>query len=229
MDESHREFVVDNDTRETYESWEACLAEGVRSRQVTEEVPSRIQDLHEKSLTAGRDVLEEADPDEKRKWLTKEGEDWSGAFGHDPKAYMDSTGKRKAQPGAEAPVHDPYNPSSDDDVSDTDQDSDDEDVNGKSTAATSSFITTDADHPNAAKQSTGANEGNDEKNPDGQKGVNAANKHTEKRKHRGLMQWKPVRNIQFAKNEAKFAIRRATKKMTSLEGRQPDVETETGT
>lgn len=39
------------------------------------------------------------------------------------------------------------------------------------------------------------------------------------------MQWKPMRNLQFAKDEAKFAIRR-TIKMGSLQGRQPDVETE---
>jgi hypothetical protein len=41
------------------------------------------------------------------------------------------------------------------------------------------------------------------------------------------MQWKPMRNLQFVKDEAKFAVRRAVKK-TSLSGRQPDVETETG-
>lgn len=39
------------------------------------------------------------------------------------------------------------------------------------------------------------------------------------------MQWKPMRNLAFAKNEAKFAVRRTMKK-GSLQGRQPDVETE---
>lgn len=45
------------------------------------------------------------------------------------------------------------------------------------------------------------------------------------RKQRGLMQWKPMRNMQFAKDEAKFAVRRTMKK-ASLQGRQPGVETE---
>ncbi|KAL2160081.1 hypothetical protein VTH06DRAFT_1736 [Thermothelomyces fergusii] len=45
------------------------------------------------------------------------------------------------------------------------------------------------------------------------------------RKHRGLMQWKPMRNIQFAKDEAVFATRRLMK-VGSLTGRKPDVETE---
>lgn len=39
------------------------------------------------------------------------------------------------------------------------------------------------------------------------------------------MQWRPMRNVQFAKNEAKFALRKV-KKLGSLDGRQPDVETE---
>jgi len=47
------------------------------------------------------------------------------------------------------------------------------------------------------------------------------------RKQRGLMQWKPIRNLAFAKDEAKFLARR-TFKMGSLSGREPDVETETG-
>ncbi|RAL58766.1 hypothetical protein DID88_009180 [Monilinia fructigena] len=47
------------------------------------------------------------------------------------------------------------------------------------------------------------------------------------RKQRGLMQWKPMRNLVFAKDEMKFTARRIKNK-TSLSGRQPDVETETG-
>ena len=46
------------------------------------------------------------------------------------------------------------------------------------------------------------------------------------RKHRGLMQWRPMRNVQFAKDEAKFAMRKI-KNMGALDGRKPDVETET--
>jgi hypothetical protein len=45
------------------------------------------------------------------------------------------------------------------------------------------------------------------------------------RRHRGLMQWKPVRNVAFAKDEAKFGLKKIKNKM-SLKGREPDVETE---
>ncbi len=41
----------------------------------------------------------------------------------------------------------------------------------------------------------------------------------------GLTDRKPMRNIQFAKDEAKFAVRRVMK-VGKLDGRSPDVETE---
>lgn len=40
------------------------------------------------------------------------------------------------------------------------------------------------------------------------------------------MQRKPMRNLAFAKDEAKFAVRK-TQRKGSLAGRKPDVETET--
>lgn len=56
-----------------------------------------------------------------------------------------------------------------------------------------------------------------------------ANRRSERRKQRGVMQWKPARNAAFAKNEAAFALRRVKKKfMGDLSGREPDIETETG-
>ena len=232
MDESHRDFVVDNDTRETFEMWEACRAEGVRDRQVDEEVPSKIQELHEESLKAGRSVLEDAEPGEKEKWLSKDGEDWSGAFGHDPKAYVDSKGRRRAEPGKDKPIHDPINPSSDDD-SDDDGDSDsDSDSAGGAQKPNGAALQAHAPSPRSSggpADGSSAPGDHDGQSADGKKGVNAINKRSEKRKHRGLMQWKPVRNVQFTKDEAKFGIRRLAKKMTGLEGREPDVETETGT
>jgi hypothetical protein len=45
-----------------------------------------------------------------------------------------------------------------------------------------------------------------------------------------MMQWKPVRNMAFAKDEAVFGVKRITKRFTgSLGGREPDVETEVNT
>lgn len=188
MDEDHGRFIVDNDSRETYETWEACLAEGVRERKVNKELPPQTQELHDKSLTEARDVLKDADEEERQKWLSKSGEDWSGAFTHDPKAYMDSQGRKMAEPGKDKPVHDPYNPSSDDegidghDDSDSTSDSEDLGIADASNAANGSAV---KDHA----QTDGM--GGESKKEEHKREV--ANKKTEKRKNRGLMQWKPVR------------------------------------
>ena len=247
MDESHEQFVVDNDSRETYQTWEACLAEGVREKKVTKELPPTVEELHNKSLTEGRDVLKNADPEERQKWLAKDGQDWSGAFTHDPKAYMDSSGRKRREPGAEPPIHDPHAPSSDDDNVSDGNDSTDSDV--------PDLGLQHGENAPAGKDMGGARE-RQQVNGDAQseKGREVANKKTEKRKNRGLMQWKPVRvssafpclwagdswrddgghpanlgtqNMAFAKDEAKFKIKQIQHKMTGgLGGREPGVETE---
>jgi hypothetical protein len=214
-DESHRQFIVNDDTRETYETWEACLAEGVRTRQVEPEVPSRVATLHEQSLTEGRDILDKADPEEKKKWLARDGQDWSGAFGENPKAYVDSNGKMRAEPGKDAPVHDPIDPSDNDDhLDDDDSDSDSDDL-GVKDASNTDHGALSAGRPSADGSGVNGKEARE------------LNKRSEKRKHRGLLQWKPMRNADFAKDQTKFSLRRVKNKLTGgLTGREPDVETE---
>lgn len=226
-DEAHEKFVTDNDSRETYETWEACLAEGVRERQVEPEVPERIQTLHEESLTEGRDVLKSAPDDEKKKWLSKDGTDWSGAFGEDPAAYTDGKGRKVAEPGAQRPPHDPHNPSDDEDnEQDYDSDSSDADLGQVDAGNKESMDSqrTDTTATDGSRQSTDSKFSKaDSRDP------NAVNKRTEKRKQRGLMQWKPARNAAFAADEAKFAARRMKNKFTGgLGGREPGIESETG-
>ncbi|TKX19683.1 C2 domain-containing protein 4 [Elsinoe australis] len=244
MDESHEAFVSDNDSRETFETWEACLAEGVRQRLVEKEMPDRVQSLHDSSLTEGRDILKQSDPEEKHKWLSKSGTDWSGAFGEDPKAYVDSEGRKRREPGVDPPLHDPNNPSSDDDSNHYDSDATDDTENdlgvmdarnaqkptsnggiGSHAGARQSFetgttaTTTDTDS-RSAKSFESISRTDSERQA----------KRTESRKQRGLMQWKPARNMKFAKDEGVIGIRKLKSKITGgLEGRKPGVETETGT
>lgn len=250
MDESHEAFIQDNDSRETYETWEACVAEGVRTRKVDKEVSDLVQQLHEESLTEGRDVLKDASEDEKNRWLARDGTDWSGAFGHDPKAYVDWRGKKRREPGVDEPWRkDPYHPEdfeegdhAGDDDSDEDDDSDadlgiqDADTHGH------------AGQMNGTKESNGSMEdgGNlargksmdtnrttstwasqlSKSSTVSSKEVNKQNKRTEERKQRGLMQWKPARNAKFAKNEAKIGLKKIKHRITGgLDGRQPGVET----
>jgi hypothetical protein len=226
IDESHEAFVVDNDSRETFETWEACLAEGVRDRQVTLEIPERLNDLHDESLTEGRDILKQADPEERQKWVSKSGEDWSGAFGEDPKAYTDGRGRKIAEPGRDKPPHDPYNPSSDEDNNDDldDSDTDESDPLGIQDASTKASSSMNGDpRTSVDTRNTNGTLGSEMS----QKARDRANKKSEQRKQRGLMQWKPARNVKFAKDEAGFALKKVKSKLTGgLEGRQPGVETE---
>jgi hypothetical protein len=251
-DEAHREFVVDNDTRETFETWEACLAEGVRERVVEGEVPENIQEMHDKSLTEGRDVLKATAPQERRKWLDKSGGDWSGAFGDDPKAYTNKNLEKIAEPGRDNPPHDPILPSDDDD---------DDDDDGPISSSESDLGITDASNMGEGGFQKGANGraslGSDPNsgrprdsmdttmtNDTGYTTMTAnstspisrrdtkwekkSDKRTETRKHRGLSQWMPARNAKFARDEGRFGMNKLKKKLGGgpLSGREPGVETE---
>ena len=88
--------------------------------------------------------------------------------------------------------------------------------------------------PQSAGKSVGTMESGWTAGTDGtarsRKDVNRQNKKTEERKQRGLMQWKPARNLKFAKDEGILGLRKLKGKITGgLDGRQPGVETETGT
>ncbi|KAI9892070.1 MAG: hypothetical protein M1814_001776 [Vezdaea aestivalis] len=229
MDESHEKFVTDDDSRETQETWDACRAEGVREKQVTKEIPKATQNMHDNSLTEGRDVLKQADPEEKNRWLTKTGTDWSGAFGEDPASYVDRNAARK---GGEA------NGSTEKDSElggtnniNVDGDDDDDDDDESSDSDSDLGIADGEQGPSAngtLDDGASTTSKNKKTNPLGQFRDYKDNQKALHRKQRGLMEWKPMRNARFAKNEAKFAVRRLKNKV-ALTGREPDVETETGT
>ncbi|KAM0284556.1 hypothetical protein ACHAQH_001922 [Verticillium albo-atrum] len=238
-DRDHIKFVSDNNSRETIETWEACYAEGVRQEEVHSEVPPAIQKLHDESLTHGRDVLAQADEKEKEKWLAKDGTDWSGAFGTDPTDMID---------GSQVDLN---NDNNHDDVTDSDEDSDPD--LGISDAETMSKRASNDDRGGASgssghrRSSAATRPSGDQTRSSGETGRTTDSQLHERasksnrpmdaykeykdhsrdlhRKHRGLMQWRPVRNMQFAKNEAMFAMRKV-KKLGALDGRKPDVETE---
>lgn len=231
-DESHERFVVDNDSRETFETWEACMAQGVRSRTVVSEVPDEVREKHEKSLVDSRDVLKQADPSERRRWVDRVGHDWSGAFGHDPRAYTDSVGRKVAEPGRDQPPHDPVTPpplkgQSSPGVNMHDEDrapeggSGDEDLSSDSGESESEQL---SQGPSTISGSGAASSSQASTSQ-----MKKTAKRTEHRQQRGLMQWRPARNAAFAKNEAKFGLRKLKKKIGvgGLTGREPDVETET--
>jgi hypothetical protein len=226
-DRDHLRFVSDNNSRETIETWEACFAEGVRQEEVSNELPPTIQKLHDESLTQARDVLATASPEEKKNWLAKDGTDWSGAFGQDPAELM--IGEQRS-----------------DDAEEYESDSDSEHVDApaqginhqESDLGIKDATTSGAAHEDDIKRTRTASTGGpgssdsgvsvqsrSSKNPIAQYKDYKSRSRDLHRQHRGLMQWRPMRNVQFVKDEAKFAVRRLTK-VGSLSGRQPDVESE---
>ncbi|KAB8074115.1 hypothetical protein BDV29DRAFT_174226 [Aspergillus leporis] len=223
IDESHEQYVVDNHSRETYETWEACIAEGVRNRSVFLEVPEEVEQMHEKSLVEGRDVLKHAEPKERRQWIDKQGQDWSGAFGNDPSAFMDRNGRKVAEPGRDDPLYDPDGHSVEavhpEDESSSESESEVEQRPfSRDTQPSSSYGT----QPSTTEDSL-ASSSKDSKLS------KKANRRSEQRQQRGLMQWRPARNVLFARDETKFALRKVKKRFTGdLTGREPDIETETG-
>lgn len=220
MDESHKRFAVGNDARETFETWEACFSEGIRSDNVEVEVPPEVKDLHEKSIGSSQDVQKDLGPDQDKRWINADETDWTLAFGENLHALTDEEERRRkavrksddatkesatVKRGFE---QEEENSSYYDDDNNSDSESQ-ERSNG-------SMVTTNADYTFIAGSGSG-------------KG-NQSNKRSERRKHRGVMQWRPVRSAQFVKDETKIALSKIKKKigMGDLAGREPDVETETG-
>ncbi|KAI1341950.1 C2 domain-containing protein [Xylariaceae sp. FL0016] len=238
-DRDHLRFVSDNDSRETIETWEACFSEGVRQEEVKKEVPPTVQKLHDESLTHGRDVLATASDEDKRRWLSKDGTDWSGAFGKDPAEFVNGEGGSDDEEDIYEPDSDSEEPNSPVSVrqgikhESTDlgiQDGTNApetdgrasvDTHGTNGAALATARTNDT----AGTTSGGSAKSSSSKNPVKMYKDYQNRSRDLHRQHRGLMQWRPMRNAQFAKDEAKYAVRRVTK-MGSLSGRQPDVETE---
>ncbi|GAB7362495.1 hypothetical protein MBLNU230_g2816t1 [Neophaeotheca triangularis] len=248
MDRSHEHFVADNNTRETFETWESCVAEGVRTNKVEKELPERVQDLHDQSLTQGRDVLKGASEEDKQKWLSKSGTDWSGAFGDDPAKFMDSRGKKRREPGRDEPLAHDEDPANEDtgnetanEVSDSSADLGVTDANNADGYGPNSPQSGNKSMESTRTMESGWTRGtdttshtNDTINTEDDAGLTQKEKDkrqrkAEERKHRGMMQWKPARNIKWAKDEGKIGLRSIKKKFTgSMEGRRPGVETETG-
>ena len=225
-DEDHSRFISDNDSRETQETWEVCRAEGARTRVVINEVPQAVRELHERSLTKSQDVIsqteeigKENEEIGKEKWLSKDGTDWSGAFGQDPSQYAPISTHADTNSGSTTHSHQ-RSTSGETETTYSDSESGSSDLglvdatnsgsNGSNDAASGSLKKSPSHSHNPIKQYQAYKE----------------NSKTLHREQRGLMQWKPMRNLQFAKDEAKFAVRKIRNK-GMLTGRKPDVETET--
>ncbi|RMZ90409.1 hypothetical protein DV736_g2366, partial [Chaetothyriales sp. CBS 134916] len=243
-DEAHRSFVVDNDSRETFETWEACFSEGVRKRVVEAEVPEHTQEMHNKSLVDGRDVLMQAPEEERKKWISNTGEDWSGAFGDHARAYTNKDHQKIAEPERDGAPHDPVlPPDHDDNLDDVGSASDDDlgitDATNVGPGGFGKKAVVNDRPSNAGEKTNGyaprestdsvdsTSTADSTAKPRDPKWEKMAGKRTETRTHRGRAQWTPARNLQFVKDEGVFGINKLKRRFIGdMSGREPGVETE---
>ena len=211
LDEDHAKFLSDNDQRETLESYEACVADGLRDGIVRRQVGPAVQKLAEDAYGETPDVdsdsdIENADrpmdytdgvgdgiPGEEgtgnrkmsgkrlKKNADEQNDEWAKAFGEDPAALLRRRDGRKSG-GNQARA----------DTDDEDDSSDDED---------------EEQHQSLGEKISGYKK-------------NEKDLH---RKHRGVMQWKPVRTMKAMKDQMKVGVVKA-KTRFSMTGREPDVE-----
>lgn len=212
LDEDHNKFLSDNDHRETLETYEACVTEGLRTGIVKREVGPAVEKLATDAYGEKPDVDSDSDVDDpkpvgeskepRRKQRAGPGvrteadlgdsessrdpnnqdEDWSNAFGEDPSALLRRREGR--HPGGNQ-----ARPDADGEGEDSTSESDEEENSG--------IVGKIKDYKNNQKDLH--------------------------RKHRGAMQWKPVRTMKAIKDQMKVGVVK-TKTRFSMTGREPDVE-----
>jgi len=238
MDHDHDRFATDNDSRETFETWAACRGEGIRGDTVYTEMNPVVDELHKKSVREMRQdpartdkrMLEEGD---EKMYTDKYGMNWRQVF-ESAREELTEEGCSQSQSHCQhslGPVeeerHD-YSYGCGDENSDTSTfSSDREDTDDSYQHVTSSqYCDPSPPTPSAVEPQAAGSSG--KKEPSGPIAAiknYRANQKDMHRRHRGLMQWKPMRVAAFAKDEAKFGAKKLKGKV-SLKGREPDVETE---
>lgn len=219
MDEGHEKFSTDNDGRETFETWAACHGEGIRSSIVRGGANPILDELHDRSIAQMRSDLASfdkgpKDADEVENLTDRYGRDWTGIF-EAGQLELDPDCQKRARFNNPSGHH--YSPST---SNRSDSDSGSGSGSSRVSSGSSYHHVATASPPGDAKA---RNSGS--MNPIKSVKNYRENQRATQRKHRGLMQWKPMRSIAFAKDEVKFT-RRKLKAKTKLTGRESDVETE---
>ncbi len=209
LDEDHAKFLSDNNSRETMETYEACVTDGLRGKLVKRQVGPAVQKLAEDAFGETPDVdsasdledsgtgkgtgMDEWRPGKATDASRASGEavrdpdvmnndDWSKAFGEDPSTLL------RRREGT---------------------------ISGGNQA-----------RPDTDDEDNESSDSEDEEESSGIMGKIKDYKANEKdlhRKHRGAMQWKPVRTMKAMKDQMKVGVVKA-KNRFSMTGREPDVE-----
>lgn len=211
LDEQHGKFLQDNDQRETLETYEACFKAGLREGIVRREVGDAVEALATDAYGEAPDVDSESDV----------GNPAEATNAHTGIRHLDGPGvDSDATLGSGESQNDP-NYAMNDDWSQAFGEDPAQLVRRKGELQTDG----NKARPDEDEDDSTDSESEEEQEP-GLIAKAKEYKNNQKdlhRKHRGAMQWKPVRTMKAMKDQVKVGVVR-TKTRFSMTGREPDVE-----
>ncbi|POS84788.1 hypothetical protein EPUL_003642, partial [Erysiphe pulchra] len=207
IDHDHRKFVADNESRETQETWEACFSDDLRKSDIKQDDLYNISNLNRLNVSQTRNphlrsYYEEA---KIRKQL--------GNYAiYNTRVGSDCRIKNDRIPSPSEGIS--YISGS---SSDYHSDDEDLDLSGSGSDTLSFHDAPNYGQPKSEDICNQARQDFHSRNPLKQISKYNEDKDNLHRKHRGLMQWKPIRNLGFAKDETKFLLRRTLRKSSLQE------------
>lgn len=218
LDEDHAKFLSDNDHRETLETYEACVSKGLRGGIVKREVGPAVEKLAMDAYGEAPDVDSDSDVDDPTTVSNQSGgTNVSGARrrrGSGPGLDTEATrGSSEAMRDPNAQNDEDWSKAFGEDPSTLLREKDRRHAGGNQTRPD-----TDDEDDDDDSSDTGESSGIMGKIRDYKK--NEKDLH---RKHRGAMQWKPVRTMKAMKDQMKVGVVKAKTRL-SMTGREPDVE-----
>ncbi|EKD17621.1 uncharacterized protein L3040_006743 [Drepanopeziza brunnea f. sp. 'multigermtubi'] len=232
MDDTHLQWLKNNNERETYESWLCTVAEGYRTRVVKRETPDAVKQLAREGKIVGYDSSKTDTISEFGTIRhTKTGSSDETHARHSSDATTDSQ-KDDSNDEEPEPVKVPREaPGYEQEVENYHETSTDEQWAGfggeitKYTSVPSSIVSDDRESLNIQEDFTDSDIEDEELKKRRQKQDKVHSKHELHRKQRGTMNIKAIRHMKFLKDEVKVAGHKL-KGRFSMKGKEPSVETE---
>jgi hypothetical protein len=211
LDEDHDKFLSDNDQRETLETFEACVTEGLRTGIVKREVGPAVEKLATDAYGEKPDVDSESGL-----------EDPTTSAGK----TISSRKRRGNGPGTQTDA--------DFRATETSREPNDQEEDWSQAFGEDPYTLLrkrEGRDSGTNQARPGADEEKDNETSDSDEDTGVIGKIKEyksnqkdlHRKHRGAMQWKPVRTMKAIKDQMKVGVAK-TKTRFSMTGREPDVE-----
>ena len=209
LDDDHAHFLQDNDERETLETYEACVSGGLREGIVKREIGEAVEALAMEAYGQARDVDSDSDVENREDATNTH---TGTGLHHDPTVDSDPI------LGSGEVLKDPAHPNNDD----WSRAFGDDPAQLIRTKEKLQYAGNKA-RPNDEDDSTDSGSEEQDMGLIGKVKEYKESKRDLHRKHRGAMQWKPVRTMKAVKNQVKVGVVKA-KTRFSMKGREPDIE-----